>query len=156
MALDQKSFTARLQDESHDELGTIRVISTPHCWPITLQIADRLFAPRTALVAEAAHALPPSGAQGLNLSLRDVAALSDLVIAHARVGLDVGSDVLLARYARTRSADITPRAYAVDGLNRLILSDQRAVRLLRRRGLAVASALPPVRHALMRFGWASA
>lgn len=154
--LTPEKFARACQIETNDELGKITVINKPQCWPIHLLQAKSLTAPRIALVAEAAHALPPSGAQGLNLSLRDVDALANLIIDAAQLGLDTGSPTLLNKYANARRGDINSRATAVDGLNRLILSDSRMVRFARRQGLLMAASLQPLRRAAMRFGWASA
>jgi 2-octaprenyl-6-methoxyphenol hydroxylase len=154
MSLSADDFTAALQTETHEARGKIKVLTKPTAWPIKWQLAHHLVAPRIALVAEAAHALPPSGAQGLNLSLRDTSALGDLVCNAARLGLDVGSTTLLAQYASGRKTDMVPRARAVDGLNQLILTDHPLLRRVRRAGLFMTANIPPVRRALMRFGWA--
>jgi 2-octaprenyl-6-methoxyphenol hydroxylase len=127
--------------------------TTPTAWPITWQLADALTGPRSVLVAEAAHALPPSGAQGLNLSLRDVAELTTLLTQVKKLGLDPGSATLLNQYQRARTRDMIPRAHAVDGLNRLILTENPLARRLRRAGLFTAATLPPLRRTIMRFGW---
>lgn len=153
LALRPSAFAKRLQQETHNELGQVTPLNAPQAWPITLVTAHHLTAPRVALIAEAAHALPPSGAQGLNLSLCDTAYLSSLIINAHQTGIDVGSAAILDRYAQDRTRDIQIRARAVDGLNRVILSDQPLVRRLRRLALMEVSRIKPVRHALMRFGW---
>lgn len=155
MDMAANDFAVALQAESHDVLGSLEVIEPPQSWPITLTHARELTRPRVALVAEAAHALPPSGAQGLNLSLRDVAALAPLIIEGRALGLDIGGEPLLRHYRTQRRGDILARVTAVDGLNRLILAEQPIVRWGRRQGLALAAGFAPMRHALMRFGWAA-
>lgn len=154
MALPADAFRAALQAESHDARGEITKISPPASWPLTWQLADTLIAPRAVLVAEAAHALPPSGAQGLNLSLRDVAALADILIPAYKNGLDLGSARLLQQYAAARKRDMIPRAHAVHGLNELILSHAPLTRRVRRTGLYLAAHILPLRRALMRYAWA--
>ncbi len=155
LSLSPQKFLARLTHEIGDVLGDINITSPVQSWPITWSMADHLTGPRHVLVAEAAHALPPSGAQGLNLSLRDVKCLADLVIQAHQTGIDPGSTPLLKRYEQQRRYDMTTRAYAVDGLNRIIMTAHPALRHLRRAGLIQLSRIRPLRHALMRFGWAA-
>lgn len=152
-SLSAKEIEHRLNRDSKGVLGPLKITTEIQSWPITLLCARSLTAPRLALVAEAAHAMPPSGAQGLNLSLRDVEALAHILIAADQTGLDLGSKSVLDQYARARKADIATRLFAVDGLNRLIMTDDITLRHLRRRALRVTSTIRPVRRALMRFGW---
>jgi 2-octaprenyl-6-methoxyphenol hydroxylase len=105
-----------------------------------------------ALVGEAAHVVPPIGAQGLNLGLRDAAAIGELVVAAHRAGDDVGSDDLTERYDRMRRADVSSRALAVDLLNRSLLSDFVPLQGLRGLGLFLLDQIGPLRRAIMREG----
>jgi 2-octaprenyl-6-methoxyphenol hydroxylase len=153
LAQSEAARTKLCQDQSHNRLGTITPIGPWQSWDLSWTRATSLIAPRVALMAEAAHALPPSGAQGLNLSLQDAATLAPLLIKARRLGLDMGSLTILADYARARGPIIAAKSRAVDGLNRLILAEHAGVRRLRRYGLVMAASLPPLRQSLMRFGW---
>jgi 2-octaprenyl-6-methoxyphenol hydroxylase len=103
-------------------------------------------------VAEAAHVIPPIGAQGLNMSLKDIAVLLDLVVAARNAGRDIGDPELLARYGRARHPDILLRIAGVDALNRAAMTSVQAFRDLRRAGLRALHGIAPVRHAAMRLG----
>jgi 2-octaprenyl-6-methoxyphenol hydroxylase len=109
-----------------------------------------------ALVGEAAHLLPPIGAQGLNLGLRDAAAIGELVVAARRNGGDVGSADLADRYDASRRTDVTSRAFAVDLLNRTLLSDFLPFQGVRGMGLFLMERIGPLRRAIMREGVAPA
>ena len=115
-------------------------------------MADRLTGPRTALVAEAAHVVPPIGAQGLNMSLKDIATLLDLAAAARAAGGDIGAPELLGRYHRARHGDMLLRIAGIDALNRAAMAGAQPLRDLRRAGLRALHAAPPVRRAVMRLG----
>lgn len=130
-------------------LGQLRPITPVGVFPIVTQEATRLTARRTALVAEAAHVLPPIGAQGLNTSLADVAALARLA------GEDpegVGTPDWLARFEADRARDIRVRALAIDLFNRLCRSDDPAAHALRATGLRAVHDSAPVRRRIMQAG----
>jgi len=151
-ALDDTALSDEIERRSHSILGKVRVEEGRAVFPLGIETA-RLFAKdRIALVGEAAHVIPPIGAQGLNLGLRDVAAISELVVDAHRDGHDVGAPDLLARYDRARRADVTSRAFAVDALNRSLLSDFLPVQGARGFGLYLIDRIAPLRHALMREG----
>ena len=105
-----------------------------------------------ALIGEAAHVLPPIGAQGLNLGLRDAATIGELVVAAHRDGDDVGGAELTARYDRMRRADVSSRGLAVDWLNRSLLTDFLPVQGARGLGLYLLDRIGPLRRAAMREG----
>ncbi|MFT3973126.1 MAG: FAD-dependent monooxygenase [Amaricoccus sp.] len=147
-ALPEAEFNAALAARACGVLGAIRLTSPRRIWPIISQLADRLDGPRTALIAEAAHVVPPIGAQGLNMSLADLAALRDLVVGAA----DIGAPELLARYHRKRHRETALRVAGIDALNRAAMAEPRPLRDLRRAGLAALHGLPPLRHAAMRLG----
>lgn len=147
-AMPAAEFDAALADRACGVLGAIRRTSPLRVWPIIAQLADRLDGPRTALVAEAAHVVPPIGAQGLNMSLADLAALIDL----AAGAEDIGSPELLARYNHQRHREVRLRVAGIDLLNRAAMAEARPLRDLRRAGLAALHGLPPLRHAAMRLG----
>ncbi|WP_395665413.1 FAD-dependent monooxygenase [Methylocella sp.] len=111
-----------------------------------------MFSARAALVGEAAHVFPPLAAQGLNLSLRDVATLTQAVEDARGVGLDFGSAQALEPYGRARRGDVALRAHGVDLLNRSFLAGLAPVDLARSLGFAAFSAIGPLRRALMREG----
>jgi 2-octaprenyl-6-methoxyphenol hydroxylase len=121
-------------------------------YPLGGLSAERMGQARCALVGEAAHVFPPIGAQGLNLGLRDVAALGEILVAARLRGEDLGADAVLARYEKARRPDIASRTAAVDLLNRSLLSDMVPVQALRSFGLYVASRVPPLRRMMMREG----
>jgi 2-octaprenyl-6-methoxyphenol hydroxylase len=146
------AFEAALNLRACGVLGELRLASPRRLWPIVSQAAERLDGPRTALVAEAAHVIPPIGAQGLNMSLKDVAVLLDLVVAARNAGRDIGDAELLARYNRARHPDILLRIAGVDALNRAAMTSVQAFRDLRCAGLRALHGIAPVRHAAMRLG----
>ena len=148
-ALDDAAFDAALTERSCEVLGRLHRVTPVRPWPVVTQEARRLTARRTALVAEAAHVLPPIGAQGLNTSLADVAALVRL----AEQGPEtLGTPAMLDRYARTRGPDIHARATAIDAFNRLCRSGDPVSAALRSTGLALVHDLAPLRLSLMRAG----
>jgi 2-octaprenyl-6-methoxyphenol hydroxylase len=151
-AMAEAEFEAALNMRACGVLGELRLASPRRVWPIIAQAADRLDGPRTALVAEAAHVIPPIGAQGLNMSLKDVAVLLDLVVAARNAWRDIGDAALLARYGRARHPDILMRIAGVDALNRAAMTSVQAFRDLRRAGLRALHGIAPVRHAAMRLG----
>jgi 2-octaprenyl-6-methoxyphenol hydroxylase len=117
-----------------------------------VETARKISAHRIALVGEAAHALPPIGAQGLNLGLRDAATIAELAATARQVGRDPGSAEILTRYETARRADVTTRTVAVDLLNRSLLSDFLPIQSIRGLGLYLIDRIGPLRRALMREG----
>ncbi len=146
-ALPADAFEAELADRVMHVLGPMRLATQIRSWPVVTQVAHRLTARRTALVAEAAHVMPPIGAQGLNTSIADIAALSDAIS-----GRDPGSPEALAAYARARQGDIAARSRAIDLFNRVCRSHSRPVQAVRSVGLKAANDIVPLRRALMRAG----
>ena len=154
LALKRPEFEKAVQDRSRNMLGKITLASSPESWPLKLMKSKTLTAPRCAIAAEAAHVLSPIGAQGLNLSLRDVAALAETIIDAARVGEDIGAPAVLDRYETRRRLDIGTRVAGVDGLNRVVSNDMIFLRGLRRMGLKSLDAVPPLRALAMHQGLA--
>lgn len=146
--LEQEDFEAELRLRALDVLGGMRLASPIRVWPVVTQRAERLVARRVALVAEAAHVLPPIGAQGLNTSLADVAAL----LATLEAAADPGAPELLASYARGREGDIAARARVIDLYNRICRAGTGPVQELRLAGLRAVHDLAPLRHRVMRAG----
>ncbi len=152
MTMEPKAFGAEMTRRSVSMLGDMRLASPRRIWPVVTQTADRLTATRTALIAEAAHVLPPIGAQGLNTSLADVAAL-----LRALEGADdPGAPAVLDRYAASRRRDVAARAAVIDLFNRVCKADAAPVRLLRRVGLAAVHDIAPLRRAIMQAGMGAA
>ncbi|HEU0223198.1 MAG TPA: FAD-dependent monooxygenase [Paracoccaceae bacterium] len=145
-------FEAALNARALGILGPLRLVTPRAVWPIRAQLALRFDGPRTALVAEAAHVMPPIGAQGLNTSLRDLDALVTLVAAARAAGRDIGGPDLLAGYHRSRWPDALIRVGGIDLLNRASQAELQPLRDLRRAGLALLHGLPPLRRAAMRLG----
>jgi len=131
-------------------LGTVLVDEPLQAFPLRLQLARSLVADRLALVGDAAHVVHPVAGQGLNLGLKDVAALSEVAIEALRLGLDPGAADVLARYQRWRRLDTALMAAVTDGMNRLFSNDMAPVRALRDLGLGVVDRLPPVKAAMIR------
>ena len=150
--LDDGALSLEVERRSHSILGRTVVEPGRGTFPLAIVRAQRLTGRRVALVGEAAHVLPPIGAQGLNLGLRDAAVIAELVAAAHRRGADVGSEELLARYERMRAADVMSRALAVDFLNRTLLSDFLPIQGARGLSLYLIDRIPPLRRALMREG----
>lgn len=144
-ALPDAEFDQALNERSLDVLGPLRAISPRSAWPIISLIAHRLTAPRIALVAEAAHVVPPIGAQGLNMSLADIASLRD------GIGDDPGAADSLAAYQR-RWPELAARVAGIDTLNRAAMAGAQPIRDLRRAGLGLIARARPVRQTAMRMG----
>ncbi len=151
-ALPEPALTQEIERRAHFILGKITLETEPGIFPLGVETARSVSARRTALVGEAAHVLPPIGAQGLNLGLRDAATIAELAAAARQAGGDPGSMELLARYETSRRADVTTRAFAVDLLNRSLLSDFLPIQGIRGLGLYLIDRVGPLRRALMREG----
>ncbi|MEQ1717387.1 MAG: FAD-dependent monooxygenase [Hyphomicrobium sp.] len=137
LALDDAGFLAELDQRIGGRFGNITVVERPQSWPLDLKIARAFIAPRFALVGDAAHGVHPVAGQGVNLALRDVAALVECLVDSARLGFDLGNAEALERYARWRRFDTTMSAAAYDGLNRLFSIDNVLLRAARGAGLGV-------------------
>lgn len=150
LALDDAAFGAELQRRFGHSLGTLRPAGRRWSYPLSLMHAARYIGHRLALVGDAAHVIHPIAGQGLNLGLRDVAALAETVVEARRLGLDPGDATVLARYQQWRRFDNTVLMIATDGLNRLFSNDLGPVRLARDMGLAAVNRLPPLKRLFMR------
>ncbi len=156
MVMEPAAFEQALQEESHDVLGAVTLASEPQCWPLSSLRAKCLTAPRVAIMAEAAHVMSPITAQGLNLSLRDVAALAEEIVDAARVGADIGGGVVLSAYEKRRKLDVDSRVFGVDRMMRVVSNDIEAVKGLRHAGLKALGGVPPLKRFAMRVGLAPA
>jgi 2-octaprenyl-6-methoxyphenol hydroxylase len=151
-ALDDKSLALEVERRAHSILGQMEIDGTRGLFPLAVEIARRLADRRVALVGEAGHVLPPIGAQGLNLGIRDAATVAELVADVMRSGGDPGSSELTDRYETVRRADVRARTLAVEFMNRSLLSDFLPVHAVRGFGMELASRIGPLRRALMRQG----
>ena len=150
MALDEDGFAREIQRRFGDSLGAVRPIGGRWAYPLSLLWAQRTVDHRLALVGDAAHGMHPIAGQGLNMGLRDVAALAEVLVDARRLGLDLGSAGVLARYERWRRFDNLLLVAATDGLNRLFSNDIAPLRLARDLGLAAVERLPALKRLVMR------
>lgn len=150
MALDEDAFNAELSERFGDFLGDVRVIGKRWSYPLSLQFANRTTDERLVLIADAAHGMHPIAGQGLNMGLRDVAALAEVLIDARRLGLDVGAATTLEHYERWRRFDNTLMLAMTDVLNRLFSNDIAPVRLARDLGLGIVNKIPPLKRLFMR------
>ncbi|MFT6932817.1 MAG: 2-octaprenyl-6-methoxyphenol hydroxylase [Paracoccaceae bacterium] len=148
-ALEDTAFESEMTERSGDLFGPLRLASRRTVWPIISQLADRFEGERVALIAEAAHVVPPIGAQGLNMSMADLATLLDL--AQADPGA-LGDRKMLTNYGSKRYRDVQIRVLGIDALNRASMADTPMMRDLRMKALNALYAVTPVRKTLMRAG----
>jgi 2-octaprenyl-6-methoxyphenol hydroxylase len=148
--LSDAAFAAELAARFGDFLGAVEPVGPRWAYPLALLLAECYVAPRMALVGETAHMIHPIAGQGLNLGIRDVAVLAELVIDARRLGLDIGDDAVLRRYQRWRRFDALALAVVTDGLNRLFSNALPPVKLARDVGLAAVHRLPVLKRLLMR------
>ena len=151
-ALDDVTLAAEIERASHSILGKIELEPGRGLFPLSTVTAHKFGANRIALVGEAAHVIPPIGAQGLNLGLRDAATIGELAIEAHRNGRDVGGHDVLATYDKQRRSDVTTRGAAIDLLNRTLLTDFLPVQGLRGLGLYMIDKIGPLRRVVMREG----
>ena len=145
-----------MERRSHSILGKLTPEQGRGKFPLTIETARRFGAHRVALVGEAGHVLPPIGAQGLNLGLRDAATIAEMVVDARRLGSDVGAASVLERYDGSRKADVVSRTLAVDLLNRTLISDFLPLHGARQLSFALLDRIGPLRRAVMREGIAPA
>lgn len=148
-ALPVAMFEAEMTARSSGILGPLTLATRRSVWPIISQLADRLSGPRTVLIAEAAHVVPPIGAQGLNMSLADLAALLELAATHRA---DPGAPAVTDAFHRARHLEVQARVTGIDLLNRASMAQTPALRDLRAKALEALYSSRPVRQVLMRTG----
>lgn len=148
-ALPTDAFESEINIRSCDVLGRLTLASPRSIWPIISQIADRMWGERSALLAEAAHVVPPIGAQGLNMSLADLACLLELARANPE---DLGSAQMLETYHKRRHLDIQARVAGIDALNRASMLAPQGLRDMRATALNAFYSLSPLRKSLMKAG----
>jgi 2-octaprenyl-6-methoxyphenol hydroxylase len=150
MAADEMTFVAELAKRFGSQFGDIALAGPRQSFPLDFQMARRFVAERVALIGDAAHAVHPLAGQGLNIGFRDVAALTEIIVDGAQLGLDIGAAVLLERYERWRRFDSALSATAMDGLNRLFSNDSALLRAFRDLGLGVVDHAPWLKRVLVR------
>lgn len=148
MQLDAKALAREIQLMNHGVLGLVSDVKPPHSFPMRGVKAEKFAAQRCFLVGEAAHVFPPVGAQGLNMSLRDVGHLLDVVLGHDDAGGAAATDA----YEELRRGDVGPRQTAISLMNQSLLADVLPPHLARAAGLAAVAFVPPLRSFAIREG----
>jgi 2-octaprenyl-6-methoxyphenol hydroxylase len=151
-ALEDAMLANEIERASHSILGKIELEPGRGLFPLSAVTALSFAANRIALVGEAAHVIPPIGAQGLNLGLRDAATIGELAVEAKRAGNDIGGDDVLTAYDKLRRGDITARSLAIDLFNRTLLTDFLPIQGLRGLGHYMLDKIGPLRRAVMREG----
>ncbi|AWD22215.1 UbiH/UbiF/VisC/COQ6 family ubiquinone biosynthesis hydroxylase [Fuscovulum blasticum] len=149
-ALDDAGYLEALKPRFGGFLGDLSLAGERFTYPLSLSLAERFVEERVALVGDAAHGVHPIAGQGLNLGLRDVGALAEVVVNAARRGEDIGSAVPLGEYQRWRRFDATALALGMDAVNRIFSNDNPVMRLGRDLGMGVVNALPALRRRFIR------
>ena len=145
VGLDDRGFAAELARRFASHLGTARAVGPRFAWPLAMHLARDMAADRLALVGDAAHVIHPLAGLGLNLGLRDCAALAEIAGEAARLGLDIGSRAALGRYEQWRRPDNVATALAMDGLNRLFSNDNPVLKAIRDLGLGMVDRVDPLK-----------
>jgi 2-octaprenyl-6-methoxyphenol hydroxylase len=150
VALPDQEFHAELEKRFGLQLGELKVVGPRRAFPLGLFTARTFIGERLALVGDAAHIIHPIAGQGLNMGLRDVAALAETIADAARLGLDIGAPDVLERYQRWRRFDTLTMGVATDGLNRLFSNSSDVLRLARDIGLGLVERIPALKHMFIR------
>jgi 2-octaprenyl-6-methoxyphenol hydroxylase len=150
VALPDDAFHAELEQRFKLHLGEINAVGARRVHPLGFFVARSFIAERIALVGDAAHVIHPIAGQGLNMGLKDVAALAEVIVDAARLGLDPGSATVLERYQRWRRFDTVTMGIATDGLNRLFSNRSDVLRLVRDVGLGLVDRVPNLKRLFIR------
>lgn len=150
LQLEDADFLSVLRPRFGDFLGDISLAGARFSYPLSLSLADRYAVARVALVGDAAHGVHPIAGQGLNLGLRDVAALAQVLVEATRRGEDIGSELVLQRYQSWRRFDATALALGMDSVNWLFATDNPVVSAVRGLGMGMVTAMPALRRGFMR------
>jgi 2-octaprenyl-6-methoxyphenol hydroxylase len=154
MSLSDEGLSEAAEKQSHSILGRVHVEAGRNVFPLTIERPEQFASHRIALVGESAHVLPPIGAQGLNMGLRDAADIADIAGNAISLGEDPGSPTVLARYQSARRSDVASRMIAIDVANRSLLSDFLPMQSLRAAGMHLLGSFGPLRRLAMREGLA--
>jgi 2-octaprenyl-6-methoxyphenol hydroxylase len=154
MSLDDDELSEAAERQSHSILGRVRVEAGRNAFALTIERPAQFASHRVALVGESAHVVPPIGAQGLNMGLRDAVDIADIAGSAISLGEDPGSPVVLARYQSARRSDVTSRLIAIDVANRSLLSDFLPMQSLRAAAMHLLGSFGPLRRLAMREGLA--
>ncbi len=149
LELSSEDFLRQLEPRFTHKLGRISLGSPARSFPLAFSISRRFVASRLALVGDAAHVVHPLAGQGLNLGLRDVAELTQVVADQMRLGLDPGDALALTRYERARRFDVAASGLGMDAMNRLFSNDVAPLRALRDLGLRLVNSAPPLKRLLI-------
>lgn len=150
LRLDEPTFLAEVSQRFGDQWGAIRLAGPRWSYPLSMHLANRYVAPRFALAGDAAHGVHPIAGQGLNLGLRDAAALAEVIVDARRLGLDPGALGVLERYESWRRFDNALLAASMDAMNRLFSNDIAPLKFARRAGLDLVDAITPLKQFFMR------
>jgi 2-octaprenyl-6-methoxyphenol hydroxylase len=153
-ALSDDDLSAAAEKQSHSILGRVQVEPGRYLFPLAIEQPRQVARNRIVLVGEAAHVLPPIGAQGLNMGLRDAADIAEIVGHAMHSGEDIGAPQVLARFEKARRSDISSRTFAIDMANRSLLSDLLPMQMLRGIGMHLMGSVGPLRRLAMREGLA--
>ena len=148
-ALDDAAYLGEVAARLDGRLGDIRLVGRRWAYPLGLSLAMRYAAPRLVVAGDAAHGVHPIAGQGMNMGLRDVAALTEVLVEGARLGLDPGDQSVLERYQQWRRFDATAMALGMDGINRVFSQSGGAVQAVRNLGLKAVAGLGDLRRAFM-------
>jgi len=148
--LPEAEFHSELEQRFGLHLGELKALDQPRAFPLGYSVARSFIADRLALIGDAAHVIHPIAGQGLNLGLKDVAALAEVVVDAVRLGLDPGRSDVLERYQRWRRFDTVAMGVATNGLNMLFSNRSSLLRAVRDIGLGLVDRMPPLKNALIR------
>ena len=150
MNVSEDEFAQELAATFGPHLGQFELVGTRESYPLSLTTTYKIYSDRLILLGDAAHAMHPVAGQGLNLGIRDVGDLSQILTQAKSLGLDLGSETILSKYAKSRKWDQTSLLSSTHGLIRLFGNSSRALRLLRGQGLSLVGMLPPLKTYLMK------
>jgi 2-octaprenyl-6-methoxyphenol hydroxylase len=148
-AAPEAEFIEALERRFSPKLGELRLAGPARAFPLEFRFARTYVGDRLALIGDAAHLVHPLAGQGLNLGLRDVAALAEVVVEQVRLGLDPGARAPLAEHQRRRRFDALTSGLGMDGMNRLFSNENAALRFARDLGLRIVERAPPLKRRLI-------
>jgi len=149
-ALSEEEFHAELEQRFGLHLGEIKALDKPRAFPLGYFVARSFIAERLALIGDAAHVIHPIAGQGLNMGLKDVAALAEVIVDAARLGMDLGQADVLERYQRWRRFDTMAMGVATNSLNLLFSNESKLLRAVRDIGLGIVDRAPPLKNLFIR------